>query len=43
MLPPDSTLARLEAFGKTTKALAAELSLDRVLPRIVAIKDWANA
>jgi hypothetical protein len=36
-------LARLEALGKATKALAAELSLDRLLPRIVAIKDWANA
>jgi hypothetical protein len=36
-------LARLEALGKATKAPAAELSLDGVLPCIVAIKDWANA
>jgi hypothetical protein len=36
-------LARLQAADKATKALAAELSLDRVLPRTVAIKDWANA
>jgi hypothetical protein len=34
---------RLEALYKATNALATELSLDRVLPRIVAIKDWANA
>ena len=32
-----AVLARLEAFG------AAELSLGRVLPRIVALKDRANA
>ena len=38
-----AVLARLEALDKATKALAAELSLDRVLPRIVALKDWANA
>ena len=31
--------ARLEAFDKATKALAA----DRVLPRIVALKDGATA
>jgi hypothetical protein len=35
--------ARLEAFDKSAKPLAAELSLDRVLLRIVALKDWANA